>query len=47
MRKQTIWVSDQVDTNRPVQSLKIARSLKFRMKEEEGLYYLCNQVANE
>ena len=25
-------------TNQPVQSQKIARSLKFRMKEEEGLY---------
>ena len=31
------------DTNRPVQSQKIARSLKFRMKEEEGLYYPCSE----
>ena len=39
MRKP-IWVSDQVQyTNQPVQSQKIVRSLKFRMKEEEGLYY--------
>ena len=43
MRKPIIWVSDQVDTNRPVQSQKIARSLKFLMKEEEGLYYPCSE----
>ena len=43
MGKPTIWVSDQVDTNRPVQSQMIARSLKFRMKEEEGLYYPCSE----
>ena len=43
MRKPTIWVSEQVDTNRAVQSQKIARSLKFRMKEEEGLYYPCSE----
>ena len=43
MRKPTIWVSDQVDTNQPVQSQKIARSLKFRMKEEEGLCYPCSK----
>ena len=41
MRKPTIWISDQVDTNWPEQSQKIARSLKFRMMEEEGLYYPC------
>ena len=39
LRKQTICISDQVSTNRPVQSQKIARSLKFGMKEGEGLYY--------
>ena len=43
MRKPTIWVSDQVDTNRPVQSQKQARFLKFRMKKEEGLYYPCSE----
>ena len=43
MRKPTIWVSDQVDTNWPVQSQKIARSLKFWMKEEEVLYYPCGE----
>ena len=30
LRKPTIWVSDQVDTNQAVQPLKIVRSLKFR-----------------
>ena len=29
------------DENRPVQSQKNARSLKFRIKEEEGLYIIC------
>ena len=43
MRKPTIWVSDQVDTNRAVQLQKIARSLKFRTKEEERLYYPCSE----
>ena len=43
MRKQTIGVSDQVDTNRAVKSQKIDRSLKFGMKEEEGLYYPCSE----
>ena len=43
LRKPTIWVYDQVDTNWAVQSQKIARSLKFRMKEEEGLYYPCRE----
>ena len=27
------------DTNQPVQSQKIARSLKIQIQEEEGLYY--------
>ena len=43
MRKPTIWVSDQADTNRPVQSQKQARFLKFRTKKEEGLYYPCSE----
>ena len=34
MRKPTIWVSDQVDTNRPVQSQKQARFLKRRKKRD-------------
>ena len=31
------------DTNLPVQSQKQARSLKFRVKVEEILYYLCSE----
>ena len=31
------------DTNRPVQSQKKARSLKFRIEQEEGLYYLSSE----
>ena len=31
------------DTNRLVQSQKIARSLKFRLMEEEELYYPCSE----
>ena len=30
-------------TNRAVQPQKIARSLKFRIKEVEGLYYPCSE----
>ena len=36
MRKPTIWVPTRPDTNWPVQSHKQARSLKFRIEEEEG-----------
>ena len=43
MRKPTIWVPTRSDTNQTVQSQKIARSLKFRMNEEEGLYYPFNE----
>ena len=31
------------DTNRPVQSQKQARSLKFLTEEEEELYYPCRE----
>ena len=31
------------DTNRAVQPQKMARSFKFRIYEEEGLYYLCSE----
>ena len=31
------------DTNQAVQPHKMARGLKFRIKEEEGLYYLCSK----
>ena len=30
------------DTNRAVRSQKMARGLKFRIYEEEGLYYPCS-----
>ena len=36
-------LSNQIDTNRLRQSQKIARSLKFRMKEEEGLHFPCSE----
>ena len=44
MRKPTVWVPTRFNTNQPVQSQEIARSLKFRMKEEEGLYYPCSEI---
>ena len=31
------------DTNWAVQSQKMARGLKFRISEVEGLYYLCSK----
>ena len=31
------------DTNRAVQPQKMARGLKFRIQEVEGLYYLCSK----
>ena len=40
MRKPTIWVPTRYYTNRAVQSQKMVRSLKFRIYEEERLYYL-------
>ena len=35
-----MWFLNSSDTNQAVQSQKQARSLKFRFKEEEELYYL-------
>ena len=35
-----MWFPNRSDTNRPVQLQKQARSLKFRIYEEEELYYL-------
>ena len=43
MRKPTFWYLNRSDTNRAVQSQKMARGLKFRIEEEEGLYYLCSE----
>ena len=34
-----MWFPNRSDTNRPVQAQKRARSLKFRVKVEEELYY--------
>ena len=31
------------DKSRPVQLFKMVRNLKFRIKEEEGLYYPCSE----
>ena len=31
------------DTNRAVQSLNMARGLKFPIQKVEGLYYLCSE----
>ena len=40
IRKPVFWVSD---TNRVVQSQILARGLKFRIDEVEGLYCLCSE----
>ena len=37
--KPTIWFPNRSDTNQPVQVQKRARSLKFRIKVKEELYY--------
>ena len=37
--KPTMWFPTRPDTNRAAQSQKQARSLKFRIKVEEELYY--------
>ena len=44
MRKSVFGVLTRSDTNRAVQPQKMARSLKFRILEEEGLYYLCSET---
>ena len=36
---QSSWFPTRSDTNRPVQSQKMATSLKLRILEEEKLYY--------
>ena len=43
MGKQTMWFPNRPDTNRPVQSQKQARSLKFRIYEEEEVCYPLNE----
>ena len=39
MEKPTRWFPNRSGTNRPVQALKQARGLKFRISVEEELYY--------
>ena len=39
MRKPTFWFPTMSETNRAVQSLNMARDLKFRIQKVEGLYY--------
>ena len=41
--KPTIWFPNRSDTNRAVQTLKQARSLKLRIQEEEEVYYSCSE----
>ena len=43
MRKPTFWFQTCSDTNQAVQLQKMARGLKFRIKDEEGLYYPCSE----
>ena len=43
MRKPTFWFPTWSDTNQAVQLRKMARGLKFRIKEVEGLNYLCSE----
>ena len=43
MRKPTFWFPTWSDANQAVQLQKMARDLKFQIKEEEGLFYLCSE----
>ena len=43
MRKPAMWFPNRSDTNQAVQSQKQASSLKFRIKEEEELFYPCSE----
>ena len=43
MRKTTFWFLTWSDTNRAVQSQKMAKGLKFRIEVVEGLYYQCSE----
>ena len=42
-RKCVFGFPTKSDTNRAVQPQKIARGLKFRILEVEGLYYPCSE----
>ena len=43
MRKPVFGFPTRSDTNQTVQPQKITKDLKFRIKEVEGLYYLCSE----
>ena len=43
MGKPTLWFPNRSDSNRPVQAQERARSLKFRIKVDEELYYPCSE----
>ena len=43
MRNPMFWFPTWSDTNKTVQPQKLARGLKFQIKEVEGLYYLCSE----
>ena len=43
VRKPTFWFPTWSDTNQAVQLQKMARCLKFRFYEVEGLYYPCSK----
>ena len=43
MRKPASGFSTRSVTNQAVQPQKLARSLKFRIKKVEGLYYPCSE----
>ena len=43
MGMQTLCRPTKSDTKRAVQPQKMARGLKFRIEEEEGLYYICRK----
>ena len=43
MRNWSSRFHTRSDTNQAVQPHKMARGLKFRIKEVEGLYYLCSE----
>ena len=44
MTKTTIWLPTKSDTNWFLQSQEQARSLKFWIKVEEGLYYPFREI---
>ena len=43
MKRPTMWFPNRSDSDQAVQSQKQARSLKFRILEEEKMYYLCSE----